>query len=161
MTKEEITEMYSMRDIVEQNGFHLNRKGFMKCPFHHDKGPSFKVYNKDFHCFGCGAHGDIFNFIQLLNGVDFKEAFQSLGGTYEKPTFESKLAIYRAKKKRKTLRLKAEKEKAKRDINNDLITLYRHQIEASEPMSDAWCDGINALQKEMYKHDILNGWEVS
>ena len=53
-----------------------------------------KIYDKDFHCFGCGANGDIFSFVQRMENVDFKEAFYSLGGTYEKPTFSSKLAVY-------------------------------------------------------------------
>ena len=83
MNREEIKHSYSMREIVERYGFHVNRAGFIHCPFHKgDKGASLKIYPDSFHCFGCGASGDIFTFVQLIDHVDFKEAFQSLGGTY-------------------------------------------------------------------------------
>ena len=35
------------------------RRGFMLCPFHADKVPSLKLYGDHFHCFGCGAQGDV------------------------------------------------------------------------------------------------------
>ena len=146
-----------MRDIVEQYGFHPDRKGFIHCPFHQgDSSASLKVYENDFHCFGCNANGDIFKFVQLMDDVSFKDAFLSLGGTYEKPTFQSKLSIYRFKKKREIDRLNAERERYAKDINNALISVYRRYIERSEPMSDVWCDCYNALQYQLYLHDELN-----
>ena len=49
MTKDEIKEQYSMRDIVEQYDFHPNRAGFISCPFHSgDRTPSMKIYKKTF-----------------------------------------------------------------------------------------------------------------
>jgi DNA primase len=157
MTTDEIKATYSMRDIVEQYGFHPDRKGFIHCPFHQgDSSASLKVYENDFHCFGCNANGDIFKFVQLMDDVSFKDAFLSLGGTYEKPTFQSKLSIYRFKKKREIDRLNAERERYAKDINNALISVYRRYIERSEPMSDVWCDCYNALQYQLYLHDELN-----
>ena len=52
------------------------------CPFHDEKTPSFNVVpNKQFyHCFGCGAHGDVIDFVVDYAGVSFKEACDSLGG---------------------------------------------------------------------------------
>lgn len=50
------------------------------CPFHKEKTPSFFV-NDDkqiFHCFGCGAHGDIFSFIMQDEGVSYKDALEKL-----------------------------------------------------------------------------------
>ncbi len=50
------------------------------CPFHNEKTPSFYV-NDDkqfFHCFGCGAHGDIIGFTMRRDGVGFLEAVESL-----------------------------------------------------------------------------------
>ena len=98
-TVSEIKQQYSMREIVERYGFHPNRAGFISCPFQTgDRSPSLKVYKKDFHCHACGANGDIFTFIQRMDNCDFKTAFYSLGGTYQKPTDNSKLAVYRIKK---------------------------------------------------------------
>lgn len=157
MTTDEIKATYSMRDIVEQYGFHPDRKGFIHCPFHQgDSSASLKVYENDFHCFGCNANGDIFKFVQLIDDISFKEAFLSLGGTYEKPTFQSRLAIYRANKKCDMRRLTAEKEQREKDINNALISVYRKYLQRSEPMSVVWCDCYNALQYQLYLHEVLN-----
>lgn len=48
------------------------------CPFHKEKIGSFSANKRNglFHCFGCGAEGSVFQFIQQLKGVDFKEAFR-------------------------------------------------------------------------------------
>jgi len=56
----------------------VNWKG--RCPFHNEKTPSFFV-NEDrqsFHCFGCGAHGDIFTFVEKMEGLEFVEAMKIL-----------------------------------------------------------------------------------
>src|SRR6266849_4310995 len=46
------------------------------CPLHKEKTPSFTVHPSKnlFKCFGCGEGGDVFRFIQLIEGVDFKQA---------------------------------------------------------------------------------------
>jgi len=52
-----------------------------RCPFHADKTPSFSVSQEKglFHCFGCGQSGDVIRFIELIDGVSFKEALSILG----------------------------------------------------------------------------------
>jgi DNA primase len=50
------------------------------CPFHHEKTPSFYI-NDDkrfYHCFGCGAHGDIIGFVMHYDRLSFPEAIESL-----------------------------------------------------------------------------------
>ena len=56
-----------------------NYKGL--CPFHNEKTPSFMVSPElgMFKCFGCGVGGDLFEFIQQIEGVDFSEALKILG----------------------------------------------------------------------------------
>lgn len=46
------------------------------CPFHQEKSPSFSVHatRQFFHCFGCGASGDVFAFVQRLENISFPEA---------------------------------------------------------------------------------------
>jgi hypothetical protein len=45
------------------------------CPFHDEKTPSFTVYpDHRFHCFGCGAHGDVIDFVRRIDGLTFREA---------------------------------------------------------------------------------------
>lgn len=157
MTKEEIKEATTMFDILARYGLHPNRAGFIQCPFHTgDRQASLKVYKKDFNCFGCGANGDIFTFVQLMEQVDFKEAFRILGGTYEKPTFSSNLAIYRSQKRREMQEKQRRREQQKKDLNILLIDVYREWMQKSEPLSDVWCSCYNALQYQLYIHEILN-----
>ena len=84
MTSDEIRQGYSMRDILSRCGLpQPNRAGFIQCPFHKgDREASMKIYDRDYNCFGCGANGDIFSFIEQFYGIGFKDAFLMLGGTY-------------------------------------------------------------------------------
>jgi DNA primase len=52
------------------------------CPFHHEKTPSFCVVEDKsfFHCFGCGAHGDVIGFAMRADNLDFIEAVEKLAG---------------------------------------------------------------------------------
>jgi DNA primase len=51
-----------------------------RCPFHADKTPSFYVRpgKQAFHCFGCGAGGDVFEFVRLLHHCSFRESVEIL-----------------------------------------------------------------------------------
>jgi DNA primase len=49
------------------------------CPFHNEKTPSFYVYEDgQYHCFGCGAHGDAISFVMQTEGAGFMEAVERL-----------------------------------------------------------------------------------
>jgi DNA primase len=52
-----------------------------RCPFHADKTPSFSVSEDKgiFHCFGCGAKGDVYDFTMQIEGIGFREAKARLG----------------------------------------------------------------------------------
>ena len=52
------------------------------CPFHKEKTPSFTVSEDKgfFHCFGCGAHGDVIGFVMQSDGLSFPEAVTRLAG---------------------------------------------------------------------------------
>ena len=53
-----------------------------RCPFHNEKTPSFFVSpdRGSYYCFGCGAKGDIFSFVEEFEGLDFKGALKVLAG---------------------------------------------------------------------------------
>lgn len=84
-TQQLIEEIRSRNDIVDVIGeyVHLDKKGSNHmglCPFHNEKSPSFSVSQSKqmFHCFGCGAGGDVFTFLQKYNSLTFPEAVQQL-----------------------------------------------------------------------------------
>jgi len=58
------------------------KHGFMRCPFHADKTPSLKLYDDHFHCFGCGAHGDVLDLTMGLLGCSKTEAARRLAADF-------------------------------------------------------------------------------
>lgn len=76
-------------DITEVIGSYVNivRKGtsdWCCCPFHREKTPSFKIYteNQNYHCYGCGATGDVFSFVMQMESQDFMGAVKLLAEKY-------------------------------------------------------------------------------
>lgn len=62
------------------------------CPFHREKTPSFHVYGDHFHCFGCGAHGDVIDFLSRIEGRPVGEVVRDLrveGGIANGPSPEA------------------------------------------------------------------------
>ncbi|MGI6494582.1 MAG: DNA primase [Kiritimatiellia bacterium] len=80
-----LEEIRQRIDIVELIGsrMSLKRAGSSYkacCPFHNEKTPSFHVNpaRQTFHCFGCGAHGNLFDFVMRSDGLPFPEAVRRL-----------------------------------------------------------------------------------
>lgn len=92
---EYIRAAHSLRDTVKQYGVDVNSRGYARCPFHNEKTGSFKVYSDGtFHCFGCGAHGDVVDFVARMENLNFNDVCKRLGG-------ELTFSGYRASNKRK------------------------------------------------------------
>src|SRR3989344_1311791 len=77
-----IKERLGIGDVLS-NYIKLEKSGGnykAKCPFHNEKTPSFFVspVRGSFYCFGCGAKGDIFSFVEQFEGLDFKGALKVL-----------------------------------------------------------------------------------
>jgi len=53
------------------------------CPFHSEKTPSFSVHaiRQFYHCFGCGASGDVFSFVQKIENITFPETVRLIAQT--------------------------------------------------------------------------------
>lgn len=59
------------------------------CPFHSEKTPSFYVWRDHYHCFGCGAHGDVFDWLMQTRGMTFPEAVAHLCGVGDRSRTEA------------------------------------------------------------------------
>lgn len=111
-----IRELKEKNDIVEVIGGYikLERRGYNYwacCPFHHEKTPSFSINAADryYHCFGCGASGDVIGFVKNYENVDFMQAVQILAtrAKMEVPSYDEHSAEEAAEKKKKRDRLAA------------------------------------------------------
>jgi DNA primase len=81
IAEEKIDQIRMSVDIVEVIGEHVQlkkqgRNYFGLCPFHGENSPSFSVSpdKQIFHCFGCGAGGNVFSFLMDLEGLSFVES---------------------------------------------------------------------------------------
>ena len=79
---EEVRMKNDIVDVVSQY-VKLNRRGntyFGLCPFHNEKTPSFSVTpsKQMYYCFGCGAGGNVYNFVMEYENYTFGEALQHL-----------------------------------------------------------------------------------
>lgn len=79
---EQIKEKLDIVDIISEyvqlKPAGVNHKGL--CPFHQEKSPSFMANRErqSWHCFGCGKGGDVFTFVQDIEGMEFIEALKYL-----------------------------------------------------------------------------------
>jgi DNA primase len=104
-----IDEIRARVDVVAVIGRHMELKRSGRtwkgnCVFHGEKTPSFHVYPEDKHfkCYGCGAYGDVFTFLQKLEGKEFPEVVRALAlevGVEIPETAEEDSAEQRARRK--------------------------------------------------------------
>ncbi len=157
---QQIKERLSIEDIVSSY-IKLEKVGSSlkaRCPFHNEKTPSFfvSVDRGSYYCFGCGASGDIFTFVEEFEGLDFKGALKLLAdragvklGVFNKEIESEKERLYRAmteaadyfannltntKEVLEYLKSRGLEEKSIKDFNigyakNDWRELYNHLVE--------------------------------
>ena len=83
-----VRERASVADVIMESGVQLRPAGGGRlkglCPFHDEKSPSFNVNPalNMFHCFGCGASGDVITFVRDHEHLSFVEAVEHLAGRY-------------------------------------------------------------------------------
>ncbi|HEY6064728.1 MAG TPA: DNA primase [Thermoanaerobaculia bacterium] len=84
-----LAELRSAADIVEVVGEHTRLKKAGRsfkglCPFHNERTPSFTVDREKglYHCFGCGAGGDVIHFVRQIDRLDFPEAIEALASRF-------------------------------------------------------------------------------
>ena len=88
---DDIRARYALPDIVSSSHVKLRADGqefWACCPFHGEKTSSFHLFPSDagpykYHCFGCGASGDVIDYVQNLYGVEFVEACKIITGDTE------------------------------------------------------------------------------
>ena len=78
---ERLRSSCSLSSLIGERVALERRSGLLMgcCPFHEERTPSFCVYRDHYHCYGCGAHGDVISFVRGQRGLGFMEALEYLG----------------------------------------------------------------------------------
>ena len=107
-----LDKLKSSNDIVTVASKYINlsRKGktwWACCPFHFEKTASFAIneYEQYYHCFGCGASGDVIKFVEKFEALDFYDACKKLAeyAGMELPEYELDENLVKTKKKRERI----------------------------------------------------------
>ena len=141
------------RQAAEYYGFPVNRAGKIACPFHDDRTPSMKV-DKRFHCFGCGADGDVIDFVARLYGLDAKAAAEKLAADFQ-ITRDRSEPTSRLIKTQNTLG----QEKKYFRVLLDYLRLLQdwERVYAPKPEDEKWPPQfVEALQKKYYIEHLLD-----
>lgn len=133
-TPEFLEELKYKCDIVEVISQYvpLQKKGgryFGCCPFHNEKTPSFCVNNGWYHCFGCGASGDVVKFVMEMESVSFYDAVKILADKVGLQLPEVKLDPQYAQKKEHGDVLK--------QLMRDVARYYRNNLLDEKKGNDA------------------------
>lgn len=114
---EQIKAAISMPQLIAGYGFSFGQRDrSMCCPFHNEKTASFKIYEDHYHCYGCGAHGDIIRFVREYFNLTFPQAVLKICSDFgiNADFQQSRLPKGEAEKIRK----KREQEKAEKKRKN-------------------------------------------
>jgi len=148
-----------LRTVIESAVGTPGRGGKYNCPFHQEKTPSFTIRGQRFKCFGCGASGDVIDFVRQLYGLSYPDALKHLGIERGKPARPDPTI-----EKRKKLR--AAFEKWRRSYYNSLAdtSIRLHKLELtvkdrrtplSEPLAWTYAETIARLPEVDHKLDLL------
>lgn len=85
---ETVKQSVTTRQAAERYGIRVERNGMCRCPFHDDSTPSMKL-DRRYYCFGCGATGDVIDFVSQLRGIGSKEAAILLAQDFAIPCEDS------------------------------------------------------------------------
>ena len=155
---EVVKQSVSTREAAAFYGIEVKRNGMACCPFHEDKNPSMKV-DQRFHCFGCGADGDVMDFTAKLFDLSPKEAAEKLAQDFG--------LIYdsQAPPRRRYVRQKTEAQKFREDRQRcyRVLSDYHHLLKKWEsdhsprtPEEEPHPRFVEAIQKKAYVEYLLD-----
>lgn len=155
---EAVKQSVSTRDAAAFYGIEVKRNGMACCPFHDDKNPSMKV-DQRFHCFGCGADGDVIDFTAKLFDLSPKEAAEKLAQDFG--------LIYdsQASPRRRYVRQKTEAQKFREDrqrcyrvLSDYYYLLKKWEADNSPrtPEEEPHPRFVEAIQKKTYVEYLLD-----
>lgn len=123
----EIKGYLTARQAAESYGLQVRRNGLACCPFHDDRHPSMKI-DKNYHCFACGAGGDVIDYVSRMFGLSQYDAARKLIEDFNLPIEVKGNKELNTKEKERIRREKAERERQVR-IRERFDRWCNHSIE--------------------------------
>ena len=155
---EVVKQSVTAREAAELYGIAVGRGGMACCPFHDDRHPSMKVDTR-FHCFGCGADGDVIDFTARFYDLSPKEAAEKLAQDFGL-SYDSKAPPRRSYVRQKS---EAQVRKEKREHGWRVLTGYYHLLRKWEadyspktPDEAPHPRFLEAIQKKDYMGYLLD-----
>ena len=161
----------SCREAAERYGVEVNHYGMALCPFHNDRHPSLYVADDHYHCFACGEHGDVIDFVSKLFHLSLYDAAQKLAADFhltpDKPPSAAALHAKRIQTEAQQLR---ETEQLCFSVLSDYAHVLRDWKVQYAPQSPAeapderFVEACHKLDEVEYYLDILtsgNSYERS
>ena len=155
---EVVKQSVTAREAAELYGIAVGRGGMACCPFHDDRHPSMKVDTR-FHCFGCGADGDVIDFTARLYDLSPKGAAEKLAQDFGL-SYDSKAPIRRNHVRQKS---EAQARKENREHAWRVLADYYHLLRKWEtdysprtPDEDPHPRFLEAVQKKEYMGYLLD-----
>ena len=155
-----VKQSVTTRQAAELYGVKVRRNNMASCPFHKDKTPSMKV-DKRFHCFGCGADGDVIDFVSRLYGISSLEAAQKIASDFG-ISYDVKSAVTKPKKiicRKTDAQIYAEAEQRCFRVLSDYYHLLKKwEIDYAPSIDDeTWHPlFVEALQKKSHLEYLLD-----
>ena len=155
-----VKQSVTTRQAAEIYGVKVRRNNMASCPFHKDKTPSMKV-DKRFHCFGCGADGDVIDFVSRLYGISSLEAAQKIASDFG-ISYDVKSAVTKPKKiicRKTDAQIYAEAEQRCFRVLSDYYHLLKKwEIDYAPSIDDeTWHPlFVEALQKKSHLEYLLD-----
>lgn len=165
---DEIKELLTMQEVAEHLGFKIRHAGFISSPFHEERTPSCKLYERSYYDFGAACGGDLIQFTAAVLGVNNWEACRHLIEAFSLPISLSGGGDLRGeieRRKRERMRQQA-KEKRFNDARLRAIEdlrldewLYKFSLERNifSPISEERRWTVDKLQETGHKLDVLCG----
>ena len=152
----------SCREAAERYGVEVNHYGMALCPFHNDRHPSLYVADDHYHCFACGEHGDVIDFVGRLFQLSPYDAARKLAADFhltpDKPPSAAALSAKRIRTEAQQLR---ENERLCFSVLSDYARVLRKWKVQYAPQSPAeasdkrFVEACHKLDQTEYYLDIL------
>ena len=155
---EAVKQSVSTREAAEFYGIKVSRTGMACCPFHDDKNPSMKV-DQRFHCFGCGADGDVIDFTAKLFDLSPKEAAEKLAQDFGL-AYDSQAPPRRRYVRQKTeaQKFREDRQRCYRVLSDYYYLLKKWEADRSPrtPEEEPHPRFVEAIQKKPYVEYLLD-----